>query len=143
VALVAHRADVCQTRSSELPTSRKEILTRFVAETLKYVMKPTNLLDWGPSQVAEFNALGRTKLRECYGELRGLVGEIDGDGEDQLGMEPEERPLVEGQPCPECGLPLTACWLSREALGVTREITKKLPDFSVPCQKPPPMRASD
>lgn len=87
-----------------------------VAETLKYVMKPTNLLAWGPSQVAEFNALGRTKLRECYGELRGLVGELDGDGEDQLGMEPEELPLVEGQACPDCGLPLAARWISREAL---------------------------
>jgi hypothetical protein len=87
-----------------------------VAETLKYVMKPTNLLEWGPEQVAQFNALGRTKLRECYGELRGLVGEIDGDGEDQLGMEPEEMPLVEGQACPDCGLPLAARWLSREAL---------------------------
>jgi hypothetical protein len=97
-----------------------------VAETLKYVMKPTNLLTWQATQVAEFNALGRTKLRECYGELRGLVGEIDGDGEDQLGMEPEEQPLVEGQPCPECGLPLIACWLPRDALGVTIEVAKRL-----------------
>jgi hypothetical protein len=87
-----------------------------VAETLKYVMKPTNLLAWGPAQVAEFNALGRAKLRECYGELRGLVGEIEDDGEDQLGIEPEELPLVEGQACPDCGLPLAARWLSREAL---------------------------
>jgi hypothetical protein len=91
-------------------------LQKGVAETLKYVMKPTNLLDWGPEQVRQFNALGRTKLRECYGELRGLVGEIDGDGDDQIGLEPEEVPLVEGQACPECGLPLTAHWLSREAL---------------------------
>jgi hypothetical protein len=87
-----------------------------VAETLKYVMKPTNLLEWGPEQVAQFNALGRTKLRECYGELRGLVGEIEDDGEDQIGLEPEERPLVEGQACPDCGLPLEARWLSREML---------------------------
>jgi hypothetical protein len=101
-------------------------LSAGVAETLKYVMKPANLLTWQATQVAEFNALGRTKLRECYGELRGLVGEIDGDGEDQLGMEPDELPLVEGQPCPECGLPLTARWLSREALGVTTEVAKKL-----------------
>jgi hypothetical protein len=49
-----------------------------VSEVLKYVMKPTNLLTWGPAQVAQFNALGRTKLRECYGELRGLVGDKHG-----------------------------------------------------------------
>jgi hypothetical protein len=73
-------------------------------------------VDWGPSQVKQFNALGRMKLRECYGALRGLVGEIDGDGEDELGIEPEELPLVEGEACPECGLPLTSRWLSREAL---------------------------
>jgi replication protein len=91
-------------------------LQKGVAEVLKYVMKPTNLLAWGPEQVAQFNALGRTKLRECYGELRGLVGDLEGDGEDQLGLEPEELPLVEGQACPECGLPLTSQWLSREAL---------------------------
>jgi hypothetical protein len=95
-------------------------LQKGVAETLKYVMKPTNLLDWTSAQVAQFNALGRTKLRECYGELRGLVGELDGDGEDQLGLEPEELPLVEGQACPECGLPLTSRWLSREELYGTR-----------------------
>jgi hypothetical protein len=96
-------------------------LSAGVAETLKYVMKPTNLLEWGPSQVAQFNALGRMKLRECYGAIRGLVGEIDGDGEDQLGMEPEEIPLVEGQPCPDCGLPLTALWVSHEVLQAASE----------------------
>jgi hypothetical protein len=79
-----------------------------VAETLKYVMKPTNLLEWGPSQVAQFNALGRTKLRECYGAMRGLVGEIDGDGEDELGIEPEELPLVEGKPGPTSPSPQMA-----------------------------------
>jgi replication protein len=91
-------------------------LQKGVAEALKYVMKPTNLLAWGPSQVAQFNALGRAKLRECYGEMRGLVGEIEDDGEDELGIEPEERPLVEGEACPECGLPLMVRWLSHEAL---------------------------
>jgi hypothetical protein len=80
-------------------------------------------LDWGPEQVRQFNALGRTKLRECYSELRGLVGEIDGDGDDQIGLEPEEVPLVEGQACPACGLPLTAHWLSREALSGTDDDT--------------------
>jgi hypothetical protein len=66
--------------------------------------------------VAQFNALGRTKLRECYGAMRGLVGEIDGDGEDELGVEPEEVPLQAGEPCPDCGAPLTARWVSREVL---------------------------
>jgi replication protein len=88
-----------------------------VAEALKYVMKPMNLLDWGPEQVAQFNALGRTKLRECYGELRGLVGEIDSDGEDHIGVEPEELPLVEGDPCPNCDSPLVVQCLSRDALS--------------------------
>jgi hypothetical protein len=48
--------------------------------------------------------------------MRGLVGEIDGDGEDQLGIELEEVPLVEGDPCPTCGAPLVALWLSRQTL---------------------------
>jgi hypothetical protein len=109
-------------------------LQKGVAETLKYVMKPTNLLDWGAVQVAEFNALGRTKLRECYGELRGLVGEIDGDGDDQIGLEPEEVRLVEGQACPECGLALTAQWLSREVLY--RQLDSIEPDNTSP-PKPP------
>jgi hypothetical protein len=91
-------------------------LGRGVAETLKYVMKPANLLGWGPAQVAEFNALGRTKLRECYGELRRLVGDLEDDGENRLGVEPEERPLEEGDQCPECGSPLKAEWLPRDTL---------------------------
>jgi hypothetical protein len=48
--------------------------------------------------------------------MRGLVGEIEDDGEAQLGIEPEEVPLVEGQACPDCRLPLAARWLSREEL---------------------------
>jgi hypothetical protein len=88
-------------------------LSSGIAETLKYVMKPTNLLRWGLEQVRQFNALGRTKLRECYGELRGLVGELEDDGEDQLGLEPEELPLAEGEPCPVCGLRLEGRWVLR------------------------------
>ena len=91
-------------------------LQKGVAETLKYVMKPTNLLDWTPAQVAQFNALGRVKLRECYGAMRGLVGEIEDDGEAQIGVEPEERSLLEGDPCPTCDLPLEVRWASREVL---------------------------
>jgi hypothetical protein len=91
-------------------------LERGVAETLKYVMKPINILEWAPEQVRQFNALGRTKLRECYGEMRGLVGEIENDGEDYMGLEPEEQPLAEGEPCPDCGLPLRARWVSRDSL---------------------------
>src|SRR5262245_725057 len=111
-----------------------------VAETLKYVMKPTNLLEWGPSQVAQFNALGRTKLRECYGAMRGLVGEIDGDGEDELGREPEELPLVEGEACPTCGAELTARWLSREEVYGTLD---SLDQQSPPRPKPPPSRGAN
>jgi hypothetical protein len=44
------------------------------------------------------------------------VDEIDGDDEDQIGMEPEERLLLEGQACPDWGLPLAAQWVSREVL---------------------------
>jgi hypothetical protein len=29
-------------------------LQKGIAETLKYVMKPTNLLDWGPEQVRQY-----------------------------------------------------------------------------------------
>jgi hypothetical protein len=49
-------------------------------QVLYYILKPTNLLNWTAAQVAEFNALERTKLRECYGALRGLVGEVDIEG---------------------------------------------------------------
>jgi hypothetical protein len=87
-----------------------------VAETLKYAFKPTNLLTWGASQVGQLNGLGRTKVRECYGEMRGLVGELERDDEEKIGIEPEERPVAEGESCPTCALPLTARWLSREAL---------------------------
>jgi hypothetical protein len=109
-------------------------LQKGVAETLKYVMKPTNLLEWGAEQVAQFNALGRTKLRECYGAMRGLVGDIEDDGEDQLGIEPEEVPLVEGQACPDCGLPVTARWLSREELHAGG---KGIEGATIPPPKPP------
>jgi hypothetical protein len=34
-----------------------------------------------PPYVAEFIALGRTKLAECYGGLRGLAAELAEDGE--------------------------------------------------------------
>jgi Replication protein len=110
-----------------------------MAETLKYVMKPTNLLDWGPGQVAQFNALRRMKLRECYGELRGLAGEIDGDGEDQLGREPEELPLLEGGACPACGAELTARWLSRDEL--CRGLRAAMPEAWSPSTGPTPEAA--
>jgi hypothetical protein len=91
-------------------------LTSGLGEALKYVFKPANLLTWGPEQIRQFLDLGRTKLRECYGELRGLVGELEDDGEDELGVEPEELPLEEGDACPACGKPLKAEWRSRREL---------------------------
>lgn len=87
------------------------------AETLKYPFKPTNLWDWGPAQVAQFNELTRMKLSECYGALRGLAGVLD-DGEDQLGREPEEALPDVGDPCPLCGLPLVRVRIARGDLAV-------------------------
>jgi hypothetical protein len=56
------------------------------------------------------------------------VGDLEDDGDDHIGVEPEELPLVEGQACPVCGLPLTAQWLSREALyGESDGIDHQIP----------------
>ena len=50
--------------------------------TLMYPFKPPNLAAWGPAQVAEFTALGRRKLAECYGVLRGLATELAEESEE-------------------------------------------------------------
>jgi len=44
-----------------------------MCRTLTSPFKPMNLAAWGPAQVAECIAPGRTKLAECYGALRGLA----------------------------------------------------------------------
>lgn len=79
-------------------------LRRGLAAVLHYVFKPANLLTWGPDQIREFNALGRAKLSECYGELRGLAAVWETDDEGSNGA----APLREGDPCPRCGAPLVA-----------------------------------
>jgi Replication protein len=76
--------------------------------SLKYLFKPPTLRGWGPEQVAEFDALARLKLGECFGALRGLSGPLEAaedGGAPRAGA--REAPLPEGgAPCPACGLPL-------------------------------------
>jgi hypothetical protein len=50
--------------------------------TLMYPFKPPNLAAWGPAQVARFTTLGRRKLAECYGVLRGLAPELAEESEE-------------------------------------------------------------
>jgi hypothetical protein len=78
-----------------------------LAAVLHYVFKPANLLTWGPDQIREFNALGRAKLSECYGELRGLASAWEADEAGSDGALPP-APLREGDPCPRCGALLVA-----------------------------------
>jgi hypothetical protein len=88
-----------------------------MCRTLTYPFKPTNIATWGPAQMAEFMLLGRTKLAECYGALRGLAAETDEKGEeggDAPRREPPARVLVAGAPCPSCGAPLVAEWYTAE-----------------------------
>jgi hypothetical protein len=73
-----------------------------VAEVVKYCFKPAEVETWTVQQVAEFNALRRTKLSDCYGELRGLKVESD----DDILPEIERQHLEIGSPCPDCGQPL-------------------------------------
>jgi hypothetical protein len=115
-----------------------------LAETLKYPFKPTNLWDWGPGQVTQFNELTRMKLSECYGALRGLAGVLD-DGEDQLGREPEEELPDAGDPCPECGLPFARVKISRAELEMSftiRRLRRKVWGRSVPGLGPAPPKSS-
>jgi Replication protein len=77
-----------------------------LAAVLHYVFKPANLLTWGPEQIRQFNALGRAKLSECYGELRGLAAAWEAD--EGSNVEPAATPLMEGDPCPRCGARLVA-----------------------------------
>lgn len=90
-----------------------------VCEVLKYAFKPADLARWGPDQVSQFNALGRTKLGECYGELRGIVIKSN----DDLPAEDEKIEVIEGGPCPECGEPLSIVRISRASLLEFRRLT--------------------
>jgi hypothetical protein len=91
--------------------------------TLTYPFKPTNLLDWGPGEVAQFSTLGRTKFAECYGALRGLAAEAQEAGEEADALTHREFPrrvLAPDAPCPACGAPLTAQWFTAEEVHQAR-----------------------
>jgi hypothetical protein len=110
-----HGTVVIRDRDADVRTS--------MVRTLTYPLKAINLGTWGPAQVAEFIALGRTKLAECYGALRGLAAEMGENGEeanDAPHREPLSRVLVGGAPCPSCGAPLTAQWFTAEEVHQAR-----------------------
>jgi hypothetical protein len=88
-----------------------------LGRTLTYAFKPMNLEAWGPAQIAEFMALGRTKLAECYGALRGLTAELADDSEETDASPSRQSPgrvWSTGAPCPSCGAPLVAQWYTAE-----------------------------
>jgi Replication protein len=88
-----------------------------MCSTLTYPFKPTNLVAWGPAQVAQFTTLGRTKFAECYDALRGLAAQVADDSEGADDLPRHEAPdlgLAAGAPCPSCGTPLTARWFTAE-----------------------------
>jgi hypothetical protein len=94
-----------------------------MSRTLTYAFKPTNLVAWGPAQVAEFNTLGHTKFAECYGALRGLAAEAQEAGEEADALTHREFPrrvLAPDAPCPACGAPLTAQWFTAEEVHQAR-----------------------
>jgi hypothetical protein len=70
----------------------------------------------GRDHVAEFDALSRLKLGECYGALRGLAGSRADEAEP--GHRASEAPLPEaGASCPACGGPLAWARVSPAELG--------------------------
>ena len=74
--------------------------------------------------ISAVDALGRTKLAECYGALRGLAAELAEDGEASDGSPPCQalrRTLAIGAPCPSCGAPLTTQWFAAEAVHQARQ----------------------
>jgi hypothetical protein len=91
-----------------------------ICRTLTYPFKPTNLAAWGPAQVAEFTALGRTKLAECYGALRGLAATAADDADPPTSETPA-RVLAPGMACPRCHRPLTTQWVTRQILQHARQ----------------------
>jgi hypothetical protein len=91
---------------------------------LRYPFKLPTLLDWGPEQAVEFNALARLKLGECYGALRGLVRVLEDDA--QSCDEALEAPLPElSAPCPACGVPLAWARVSRAELEAMMWVTAR------------------
>jgi Replication protein len=101
-----------------------------ICRTLTYPFKPTNLAAWEPAQVAEFMALGRTKLAECYSALRGLAMEMEEDSDEMSEAphhEPRGRGLVAGAPCPSCGTPLSAQWYTAAEVHWSRRLASHRP----------------
>jgi hypothetical protein len=96
-----------------------------LCRTLTYPFKPANLDAWGPAQVAEFTALKRTKLAECYGALRGLAAAAAADGDEEPPDPLPRQALTPGAPCPSCGSPLIAQWVDAEALQYARPHTPR------------------
>jgi hypothetical protein len=93
-----------------------------IAAVLHYVFKPANLLTWGPDQIRQFNDLGRAKLSECYGELRGLAAAFDGAKARGEGA-PITRPPGDGDPCPRCGARLVAQLVPRHVVDAARHVS--------------------
>src|SRR5215831_394990 len=104
------------------------------------LFKPPTLRGWGPAQVAEFDALARFKLGECYGALRGLRGALGKDGaESRAGAREAPRPKV-GAPCPACGRPLAwarasqaevqaMMWVTARPISLTRMLPGTMPSL--------------
>jgi hypothetical protein len=113
-----------------------------LGRTLTYAFKPMNLEAWGPEQVAEFMALGRTKLAECYGALRGLAAEREDheEAEEPAHHEPPQQILAAGAPCPSCSGPLMAYWYTAEEVSWGRRLTlhrSQAPPTHPPAGGPP------
>jgi Replication protein len=101
-----------------------------LCRTLTYPFKPTNLVAWGPPQVAEFLTLGRTKMAECYGALRGLATEPTeerGEADRSPDRHAPGRDLTTGAPCPSCGAPLVAEWYTAEEVRWGQRLARHRP----------------
>jgi hypothetical protein len=86
-----------------------------LSEVLKYVFKPSELGNWTVNELRQFLSLGRIKLAESYGSLRGLIVEDDsfnfGENVD------EAETVYAGGPCPKCGEVLSVMNFSRTFLN--------------------------
>jgi hypothetical protein len=92
-----------------------------VANVLTYMLKPTDLHDWGPEQLRDFHALGRRKRSETFGVLRGGAPTREEDGKASRRRPPPARPLAPGDPCPVCQQHLERRWLWRPLPEATED----------------------